>query len=289
MKHKLKNLAAFINSHTSRKLLDAWNFIEAKFRGSNMTKARIEPGSNGLSMQVKHPAINAGNLVYLLCSSKIRVGNDEINKLMTALNLTSDQIFHARKIAALQVVTMVGAEGKGKLYEQFYKQLLDLSISREDVLISIADLMDVVFSPEREEREGQLDVIAKNKTAQVNAMIEEKKQKDELKKQTEMRRQRMMRDFEEYLQSAQIMRGMLTESRMYDFLKTVRKSTKYVEQQKENQASNIPAELISFIGLDAFPTLVIEKIQQKEKLLGTSSRRLIDRSMMDKFYILSTN
>jgi hypothetical protein len=78
----------------------------------------------------------------------------------------------------------------------------------------------------------------------------------------------MMRDFEENLQSAQVLRGMLTESRMYDFLKMVRKSTKYVEQQRENQASNIPAELIAFIGLDAFPPLVIEKIQQKERLLG---------------------
>lgn len=268
MKHKLKNLAAFINSHTSRKLLDSWNFIEAKFRSSNMTKARVEPGANGLSMQVKHPAINAGNLIFLLCSSKIRVGNEEIIKLLTALNLTSEQIIHARKIAALQVVTTAGSEGKGKLYEMFYKQLLDLSLSRDDALVSVADLIDVVFSSDKNEREGQLDVIAKNKTAQVNAMIEEKKQKDELRKQTELRRQRMMRDFEENLQTAQILRGMLTESRMYDFLKMVRKSTKYVEQQRENQASNIPAELIAFIGLDAFPSLVIEKIQQKERLLG---------------------
>lgn len=268
MKNKLKNLAAFIKSHTSRKLLDSWNFIEAKFKSSNMTKAKVEAGTNGLSMQVKHAAINAGNLVFLLCSSKIRVGYDEIIKLLTALNLNEDQILHARRIAALQVVTTVSSEGKGKLYEQFYNELLQLSISRDDALVSIADLMDVVFSPEKSERDGQLDVIAKNKTAQVNAMIEEKKQKDELRKQTEMRRQRMMRDFEESLQTIQIMRGMLTESRMIDFLKTVRKSTKYVEQQRENQASNIPAELIAFIGLDAFPTLVIDKIQQKEKMLG---------------------
>jgi hypothetical protein len=266
IKAKLKDLANYINSHTSRKILDAWHLIEGRFRSSTHSKSVIEIDANGLAHPVKHPAIPLSALAYMLCSTKIKVGHEELKKMCNRLGFISqEQSFLARKIAAVQVVLAMNDEVKSEHYETFKQELWHLSKGGEP-LVSLQEFTDIIFPDDPVERETQMGIIKASRQEQVQAMMDEKKNKATMKHRAAARKKQMIDDFTIALAQVQLMRGLLTPAKVAEFTDMLEKCKDYIEKQNEDQAANVPQDLVLFLGLEAYPQIIQDKIIAKREL-----------------------
>eukprot|EP01034_Spumella_vulgaris_P029789 gene29789-36889_t len=266
MRDKLRNLAKFINSHTSRKIISAWNLIEGRFRQSTYSKTVMTLNSSGLTHPVKHAAIFVSNLIGLLCSSKIKIGYQELTVVLERLGFTEEEILHARKIAALNLVISYDQESKTKQTMQ-YKLDLQMMMRAEERLVSIDELINIVFPPDEAEREAEFDKIKANRQAEAKFMIEEKRRKDESKEKLELRRRKLMADFETTLEQIQILKGEYTREKHNDFAFLIKYCKRQIEQFYEEQTSKITADIMSYIGMDAFPMAIQDKVRTKKRAL----------------------
>ena len=281
IKEKLKDLAQYINSHTSRKIIDSWHLIEGRFKSSTHSKSVTEIDANGLAHPVKHPAITLSALAYMLCSTKIKVGHEELLKMTNKLGfITPDQTFQARRVAAMQVVLAMNEETKSEHYETFKQEHWHLMKGGEP-LVSLQEFIDIIFSPDPEEREQQFALIRNSRQEQVQAMIEEKKTKATMKQRAAARKKKMIDDFTVALATIQLMKGLLTPPKVAEFLEMVEKCKVYIEKQKEDQAASVSQDLVLFLGLEAFPQiiqdLIIAKREQREAAIR--ARRPSDMSV----------
>jgi hypothetical protein len=265
IKAKLKTLATYINSHTSRKILDTWHLIEGRFKSSTHSKQVIELDSNGLAHPVKHPAIPISALAYMLCSTKIKVGHEELLKMCNKLGfISAEQAFLARRIAAVQVILAMNDEVKSEHYESFKQELWHLSKGGEP-LVSLQEFTDIIFSEDPAERESQFAAIKANRQEQVQAMMDEKKNKAAAKQREVSRKKQMVDDFVVALAQLQLMKGNLTSAKVADFNQMIEKCKTYIAKQKEDQAANVPQDLVLFLGLEAYPQIIQDKIVAKRE------------------------
>jgi len=281
IKEKLQDLAQYINSHTSRKIIDCWHLIEGRFKSSTHSKSVTEIDANGLAHPVKHPAITISALAYMLCSTKIKVGHQELLQMTNKLGfITPEQTFHARRVAAMQVVLAMDEEIKSEHHDAFKQEHWHLMKSGEP-LVSMQEFIDIIFAPEPEEREHQFALIRNARQEQVQAMIEEKKTKAASKQRAAARKKQMIDDFTVALATIQLMKGILTPNKVADFLEMVEKCKVYIEKQKEDQAANVPQDLVLFLGLEAFPQLIQDLIIAKKEAreAATKARRPSEASV----------
>lgn len=278
IKAKLKDLAQYINSHTSRKILDAWYLIEGRFKSSTHSKSVIEIDANGLAHPVKHPAVPLSALAYILCSTRIKVGHEELQKICNRLGfITPEHAFHARQIAAVQVLLAMNDEVQSEHYEEFKQELWQLSKGGEP-LVSLQEFTDVIFPEDPEEREAQFALIRNSRQLQVQTMMDEKRTKATMKQRAAARKKQMIDDFTIALSTLQVTRSVLTQAKVTEFTEMIEKCKEYIERQKEDEAVNVPQDLVLFLGLEAFPQLIQEKIIAKREAREAQrrSRRFSD-------------
>lgn len=290
MKEKLKHLAKYINSHTSRKILDCWNVIEGRFKSSNFTKVVMTTNSSGLTHPVKHQALFVSTLTCLLCSAKVKIGHAELMVLLDKLGIPLDEILHARKIAALNLV--ISYDPDCKLKETLgYKVDLQVLMRTEEKLIALHELMQVVFPRDEEERAKELELIKSNRQAEIQAVMDEKKRKEEKKEALERRRKQLIHDFETCLDQYQIMKGRFTRDRHNEFVSLINHCVRTIAQHYENESAKISLDVMSFIGFDAFPIAIQNKMNKKKPppTAGLKENPLLKKNLMARNANLSIN
>ena len=178
-RNKLRNLSSYVNSHTYRKIKSSWNFIESKFKSSPHFRMD-QRMKNGLSLSVKCPMLSLYTLTSILCSSRAKIGPQEIYAIYSKLGLKEEEIFNIRRVCALNVVIALDPENNLKTT---YKNRLDLRelLKVDDRMVTMEEFIDTVFPTDQNERESELKTIRENKQAELMAIMEEKRRKDERK------------------------------------------------------------------------------------------------------------
>ena len=266
MRKKLKNLEQFLNTHTARKMIDCWNFIENRFRNSTYSKTFLELDSSGLTHPVKYPALHMSTLTLLLCSSRVKIGHKELRDLYDQMGFSDQdhqQVFHSRQVAALNVVLGNSGDQDTPQYLQYRQELLELTLGVEEPLVSMQELVKVVFPADEEERQALFKTIYDNRQKEADAVLAEKRRKEMLKDQAETRRKRLVDDFEGSLEGLNILDfkdGRLTPEKLNDFIAMLDRCQKFIAKQREDALAAIPPDLLSFIGIEAFPPSIQEKV-----------------------------
>ena len=182
---KLRTLSSYVNSHTYRKIKSSWNFIESKFKSSN--QFRMEQRlKNGLSISVKCPILSLYTLTGILCSSRAKIGPPEVHAIYSKFGLKDEEVFSIRRVCALNVVIALDPENSLK---STYKNRLELRelLKADDRMVAMEEFMDAVFPTDQNERDSELAMIRENKQAELTAIMEEKKRKDERKEVQQVR------------------------------------------------------------------------------------------------------
>lgn len=259
-REQLQSLARFVKGHTSRKVQTSWNMLETRFKSSPHTKIVMVPDRNGILQAVKHPAIYASVLTSMLCSSRVKMGHQELHKLLTVIGAQEDQILLARQIAALNVVVTICQEAQSDLVKHYTDEMFSL-LHRETFLISQQELEDAIFSDEPEKRAKELEDIRANRHFEVQAMLEEKRRKDEKKESIAAGRRKLVDEFEKILGSAQLFRGIMNVARVDLMCFLVESCHASIVQYYDDQTSKVPLDLCTFLGIDVFPPVIQEKIR----------------------------
>ena len=179
--HKLSN---FVGSYTFRKIKGSWNFIESKFKTSPYyrTENRVK---NGISLPVKCPVLSLYTLTGILCSSRAKIGPQEIHSIYSKLGVPEEAILNIRRVCALNVVVALDPDNKLKTTLR-HRLTLQQLMRAEDRQITKEELMDAVFPGDPVEREKELQSIKENKQAELQAIMDEKKRKDDLKEKQQV-------------------------------------------------------------------------------------------------------
>jgi hypothetical protein len=157
VRDKLRNLGAFVENHTNRKILDNWNNIELRFKNSAHKKTTIVTNEKGMTYPVSHQALYAATLTGMLCSTKCKVGHRELAAMFTTFGLTDEQILYARKVAALQALIALDVDGMGdpKRTREFKNTLNEL-LKQDDALVSMNQFVDECFPEDLQERDFEM-------------------------------------------------------------------------------------------------------------------------------------
>ena len=93
---------------------------------------------------------------------------------------------------------------------------MDAFQRKEEKLVSIEDFMNIVFPKDSDERVKELEDIRVTRQADLQAVIDERKKKDEAKEQAEIKRQRLISDFEKNLGQSEIIKIKTLNRHKYD-------------------------------------------------------------------------
>jgi hypothetical protein len=280
-KTKLKDLADFVNRHTSRKILAYWNSVEGRFKNSSHFKTIMTPDPNGLMHPVKHNALYLSSIVTLLCSSRVKVGHQEIAAIFRHYGASDEDIELARQIAAFNAVIQVSIETKSSLTDSYKAEVSEL-MKNETKLLSMNELMDVVFSVDPLKHQEELTFVKTNRQAEANKIVDEKRRKDELKDQAEKRRRKLVEDFEKILESMQLYKGVMTQNRLDAFLYLTKHCQKVIDEHHEDQSSRVPIDVVTYIGIDAFPPLIRQAIVARMHKTNRRPAKMLDPVQVNK-------
>ncbi len=281
MKTKLKDLATFVNQHTSRKVINCWNMIEGRFKNSPHYKTVLTPDPHGLMHPVKHPSLYLSSIVSLLCSSRIKVGHQEITAILQEFGSADRDILLARRIAAYNAIIQVSIETKSLLTESYKAQVSEL-MKDETALISLHELTDLIFDRDPQKRDDQLAFVKGNRQNEANKMLEEKRRKDDLKEQLERRRMKLIEDFEKLLEAMQFYKGIMTQNRIDAFHYLIKHCQKLIDEHRADQSSRVPIDVVTFIGIEAFPEPIKQMIIARMHKSTRRQAKMLDANQVKK-------
>lgn len=267
----LQNLGKFVAGHMNRKVMVAWTTIEQRFQKSSHRKIEHVRDANGLTHPVKYSALYLSALTGTLCSPQVRCSYKDLYGLFSGFGMTEAEIFKSRRLAALRIV-LGPTNGKGlKQEEELISELGEL-MAEEEPMVTEEQLLNAVFPADLKERKRMFDSLEAEKTAFVKKMMAEKEKKEQLKQAAEMRRVKMISDFERSREDIQFPKGLVQFHR----LQTLRDLGIYCERAYEdhNAAADVQVnpENIALIGLEAFPECVKKGVREEEERMRAKQR-----------------
>lgn len=264
LRSKLLDLRKYINSHAARKLMDSWNYIEGRVKNSTYMKSFVVQDSKGLVYPAQHAALPLSSLTQMLCSTRVRIGHEELHQLYNSMGFISvEDAYFSRKVAALNVVIQQADENSPQ-YHHYRQQLLELTLDAIEPLVTLQELRDAAFDEDPEERAKQMEKVIANRQRELDQIVAEKQRRDALKEQAEKRRQRLIFDFEGSLEQLNILDGdgALKPDKLEEFLQMLLRCKKFVAKMLDDKVANIPEDAMSYLGLEVFPLAIQEKVPQ---------------------------
>eukprot|EP01033_Poteriospumella_lacustris_P015028 gene15028-10748_t len=259
---QLHTLRKYVMGHTRRKIVANWNMIENRFKTSAMHKATMVVDRHGLEAPLKQPAVYASALASVLCSSRVKIGHRELSDILSKLGADEEAIFLARRIAAHHVVIGICQEAKSDLALAYTDDMQRL-LRAEHFLVGQRDFEDLVFADDPDERKKELDAVHANRHAEVQQMLEEKKKREEKRDQIAAGRRKLIDEFEKILAQIQLLKAPMNVARVELFRYVVEECRVAIRDFYEEQTSKVPMDLLSFLGVDAFPAAVQNKLRQR--------------------------
>lgn len=265
VREKLKDLNAYVLDHTSRKIMVAWNTIEARFQRSSLFKTEIVKDDSGLSHPIKHPAIYLNALTSVLCSVKVRVVHNELPKIYSYFNCTEEDILHSRRVSAIRLLLGPNNGAGLKQAPELQAELQQLLKERDEVLVSIDELKKCVFPRDP----VQLLEVEKNLQQERNelaeALILEKKKKEEVQLHNEIRKQKALGDWDSTLKEIQFVKGKFSVAKHQALKEVIKFAEQSVAAFHAAKDLTIPHEIIHLLGWEAFPRNIIEYLEESDK------------------------
>jgi hypothetical protein len=266
VRDKLRNLSSFIHGHTTRKIASHWNMLESRFKASHNFSFGTAVDEHGLTHQVRVPCLFASSLFFVLCSNKVKVGFQELKAILSHLGITERGQMIGRQIAALNQTLQLCGDLRAELTQPFKDELQEL-MHHEKELISINDLIACIF-PDEKTRDAQLTELRANRHNEVTLLMEDKRKRDELKAQQEKRRLKIVDDFEKILEQVQLFKSTLSKLRLDQFLALIAHCDKTVAESREDISAKLPADVVFFLGVEAFPVNLQTQLLAKQKRKG---------------------
>lgn len=262
VREKLNELSRYVNTHSQRKIINAWNSIEGRFKSSPLTKTVMVQGAKGLSYPSKQNALYASTVASVLCSTRVKVGWRELQYVFGQIGITSEETFLARRVAAINLMLSLNRSTSSPIALMMKAELQELQ-QKSEKLITLEELTEVVFPKDPEERAMEFEIVKSRKQEEVRAMLDEKKRKDELKDVTEARRKRLMLDLESSLKEIQLPRNNINEIKFQAMRSLIEFCQETNAAFLEDQDTNITPEVMGFLGKEAFPKIIVEKVFEK--------------------------
>jgi hypothetical protein len=282
VREKLKGLNSYVLDHTSRKIMVAWNTVEARFQRSSLFKTEIVKDASGLSHPIKHPAIYLNALTSVLCSVKVRVVHTELAKIYSFFKCTDEDILHSRRVSAIRLLLGPNNGAGLKQAPELQEELQRLLKERDEILVSIDDLKNCVFPRDS----VQLLEVEKNLQQERNdlaeALVLEKKKKEEQVLHNELRKQKALGDWDSTLKEIQFVKGKFSVTKhesLKDVIKFAEQSVAAFHAAKD---LTIPHEIIHLLGWEAFPQNIIEYLEESDKKIKEGQMQKRDSAMKKK-------
>ncbi len=262
-RQNLMELGRYVHGHTNRKIMIAWTVIESRFQKSITKKMEMVRDENGLTHPQKRSALYLSALTGVLCSPGIRCTYKELPILYSNFNCSASDVFKSRQLAAIKAVlgptNGQGLRQKDELLADMNRLMVD-----EEPLISLEQLLTAVFPADPVERKKELDSLEAEKSIYIQQMMDEKNKREATAKAIETRKAKMLDDFDESVRELQFAKGPLT----FNKLKTMKDLIDYCRVSYEKAHAEIDVkvsdELVSLLGVDAFPDCVRRSIAEAQ-------------------------
>eukprot|EP01038_Epipyxis_sp_PR26KG_P007640 gene7640-10399_t len=275
MRLKLNDLTKFVSSYSTRKIMDCWNVIESRIKSSQHHKMVLVKNANGLSFPMKTPAIQLHLLTSILCSSKVKFRHEELKNIYFNLGFDANDILLSRKIAALLLVIGPNIHRKSPIIMEYKRQLQQLQEEEGDKLVTLEELFEQVFPTDPAQREEMVEKVKSRKQMEIQAVLEEKRRRDELKQQADSRRLKMMKDLETTLSDIQLMKGPLSAEKHQQFVDLLVYCKKINDEANDDNKTNLTKEIMSLLGLDVFPQAIVDRVVKGALTNTTDSSTVI--------------
>lgn len=256
-RQKLQQLGKYVLGHTLRKVLVAWNLIDARFQKSSQMKTEMvfDP-QTGLSTPQKHAALPLSTLVAMLCSPQVRVVHSELPGLCKKLDCTVDDVARARRIAAIRLI-LGPDQGKNlKQKDVLLAELNELNDGPTEKLVSGLQFKAVVFPSDAQERDKMLKTIDEERSLWIRQQVEERKKRDDLKERVETRRRKLIQDYDDAMATIQFPKGPLAPHRLQALKELIEYCEASYTRANLTQDVTVSEENVSLLGRDAFPRFV---------------------------------
>jgi hypothetical protein len=136
----------------------------------------------------------------------------------------------------------------------------------ESRLVSIDELIEIIFPKDEEERQAAFLSIQENRQNELQSLVDDKKKKEEAKEKSEERQLRLVSDFEKNLEQVQFMKKNLNKVKYDEFVELIDYCKISIDKNNKLKASKAPLDLVSFIGIDAFPAIFQINYKAQNKL-----------------------
>jgi hypothetical protein len=95
--------------------------------------------------------------IHICLYCQIKFGHRELTSLFNKFGVTDEQVVYSRKVAALQALIALDADGMGDAKRTTaFRVELQILLRETDVLISIQDFIEECFPPAGEQRDFEL-------------------------------------------------------------------------------------------------------------------------------------
>ena len=134
----------------------------------------------GVWIPFKSPCLPLSSLTSLLSSARVQVGHRELNDIYMRFadgRVTAEDTFNSRRICALNLLIGLDPKCTQPQTEMYKNELADLRSSSEEKVISLEELMGIVFPSDGEERQEILDGIRLTKNDDLQDLLAESKKK----------------------------------------------------------------------------------------------------------------
>lgn len=261
----------------------------------------MEGNASGLLHPVKYNALRCSGLVGILCSTKVRAKHNEVSTILRKLGYSDDDIFLGRQISASRAVLAgikelqnnaslnnmdkVFLEDANKNFERVSVQLKEM-LKREDVslLISIKEFRQNVFPLETVTNDNELESNEDSKKsvtlrpmgeslpglrvhveAKISEIMEENRKLDLQRERFEKMKRQAIIDFDDVVHTVQKpYPGALSIGRHEALKCLIEYCDKIVALKIAENDITVSDELLSFLGIEAFPLYVQQAIIAKK-------------------------
>lgn len=216
-RQKLQQLGKYVLGHTYRKVLVAWNFVDARFQKSSLMKTEMVRDGSGLYTPQKHAAQPLSTLVAMLCSPQVRVVHSELPGLCKQLDCDAADVLRARRIACIRLILGPDLGKNLKQKNVLHEELKELTEGPPEKLISGLQFKNLVFPADPVERDKLLQTIEEERSLWIRQQVAERKKRDEVTERVETRRVKLIQDYDDTLRAIQFPKGPLAPHRLQVF------------------------------------------------------------------------
>ena len=265
IRSKLKGLNKYVLSHSSRKIMVAWNTIEARFQKSPISKTELLRDANGIMHPVKIQAVPLSVLTMLLCSTKVRVQHSELKAIYSKFACLGPDILHARRIAAIRLL-LGPTNGKGlKQAPALLEELQVLLLERDEKLVSLDQLREATFPSDPLQRAQEEKSLEAEKRQMMELLMEERKKREEAVQIAEQRKRKTCEDFANTLAEMQYVRQPFGPKQHASLSAVVDFAVREVTAFHAEKDVSVDPEIVELLGSEAFPADYRQTGQQEQR------------------------